>query len=823
MSVNHSGDQPQQDPPAEPSPAYEEFDARYISIISDAPGIGVRNDGRVDVDVGSSLNQRLSRLLRDYPRSSYQTDLVPLSSYPEEEQWTLKLNIVVQVIGSRGDVQPFVALGQELKLRGHRVRLATHDIFKSFIEAAGLEFFPVGGNPSELMAYMVKNPGLIPSIESLRAGDIQQKRKMVSEMLQKFWKSCIEPDGTTGDPFVADAIIANPPSFAHVHCAQALGVPLHMMFTMPWTKTKAFPHPLANLANHNGDPKMANSLSYHIMEALTWQGLGDLVNDWRELTLSLEPIPTTEGARLLETLRVPFSYCWSPTLVPRPSDWASNIDVCGFFFREPPDYTPPEDLKKFLSSGPKPVYIGFGSIVVDDPDRIMTIVLKAVETLGIRAIISKGWSELKGTDNPNVFYIGDCPHEWLFQQVVAVVHHGGAGTTACGLLYGRPTAIVPFFGDQPFWGEMLARSGAGPKPVPYASLTSRKLADAIAYCLTPEAAGAALSISDEMKEESGVKRAVQFFHANLPLPQMTCELFPDQPAAWAYKSKGKTVLLSKRAVSVLTERQKLDQKKLKLYQSRPIFIDPERWGPATAISAALLATFAQTANATAGVFTKPYEKYREINKALDELEEDRFDEIAIDRTAIRSKLESSEGTRSTTKALASASACSAGKALMTWSRGIFVDVPVAAAEGLRALPRAYDDVKPHDHVKGFKSGLSVAGEVFAQSVSGAVSDIVVFTYKGKKKEGPKGVAKGLAKGLFSIPTKTGAATIGLVAYPLQGLARSIHSATRTTTKKAIEEAKRAEGEWLRQRDGDGTMNFDYVVADFETLSGGVRR
>lgn len=121
--------------------------------------------------------------------------------------------------------------------------------------------------------------------------------------------------------------------------------------------------------------------------------------------------------------------------------------MCGFFFSDPPSYTPPPDLAEFLQSGPPPVYIGFGSIVVDDPQELINTVLAAVARAGVRAIVSKGWSELAGPPNPNVFYIGDCPHGWLFQHVAAVVHHGGAGTTACGLLNGRPTAIVPFFGE----------------------------------------------------------------------------------------------------------------------------------------------------------------------------------------------------------------------------------------------------------------------------------------------------------------------------------------------------------------------------------------
>jgi len=125
----------------------------------------------------------------------------------------------------------------------------------------------------------------------------------------------------------------------------------------------------------------------------------------------------------------------------------TRTDVCGFFFRDSPAYTPPPDLVAFLLAGPPPVYIGFGSIVIDNPEAMTTTILEAVRASGVRAIISRGWSNLGGPELPNVFYLGDCPHEWLFPHVAAVVHHGGAGTTACGLLHGKPTVIVPFFGE----------------------------------------------------------------------------------------------------------------------------------------------------------------------------------------------------------------------------------------------------------------------------------------------------------------------------------------------------------------------------------------
>jgi UDP:flavonoid glycosyltransferase YjiC (YdhE family) len=179
---------------------------------------------------------------------------------------------VIQIVGSRGDVQPFVALGAELQKCGHRVRIATHDVFAQFIRQSGLEFYPIGGDPAELMAYMVKNPALIPSMSSLLAGDIKKKRALIAEILHGCWRSCIDVDPVTQIPFVAEAIIANPPSFAHVHCAQALGIPLHLMFTMPWSATRAFAHPLANLQNVPQDRDWINRVSYDVVDWLSWQG-----------------------------------------------------------------------------------------------------------------------------------------------------------------------------------------------------------------------------------------------------------------------------------------------------------------------------------------------------------------------------------------------------------------------------------------------------------------------------------------------------------------------------------------------------------------------
>lgn len=136
-------------------------------------------------------------------------------------------------------------------------------------------FSVIAISPLTVPQYMVKNPSIIPTFNTLVSGDIARKRKMIYVMLNGCWESCVMPDATSGKPFVADAIIANPPSFAHVHCAQALGVPLHLMFTMPWNPTREFPHPLANMQNGQTDPQTANYLSYGLVDIMTWQGYVD--------------------------------------------------------------------------------------------------------------------------------------------------------------------------------------------------------------------------------------------------------------------------------------------------------------------------------------------------------------------------------------------------------------------------------------------------------------------------------------------------------------------------------------------------------------------
>ncbi|KAJ5278347.1 hypothetical protein N7524_004500 [Penicillium chrysogenum] len=780
----------------------------------------VQGDGRIDVNLESKIARTLAKVIDLQQEDIHNPPPDYIDPTKQATSCEFDLSIVIQIVGSRGDVQPFIALGNALQKHGHRVRIATHDVFADFVHESGLEFFPIGGDPAELMAFMVKNPGLIPQMKTLRAGEVQRKQAMVATMLDGCWRSCIEDDPVTNQPFVADAIIANPPSFAHVHCAQALGVPVHLMFTMPWSSTKAFPHPLANLNPSSMDPRTANWVSYGVVEWLTWQGLGDVINRWR-VSIDLEPVPATEGPSLAETLKIPYTYCWSPALVPKPRDWPGHIDVCGFFFRDPPSYSPPSELREFLQAGPLPVYIGFGSIVVDDPQKLIDTVVIAVVRAGVRAIISKGWSGLVGSANPNIYYIGDYPHEWLFQHVAAVVHHGGAGTTACGLLNGRPTAIVPFFGDQPFWGNMVARAGAGPKPIPFASLNFQTLTAAIQFCLTPEATEAARKLAIKMQTESGVTAAVESFHRNLPVDKMRCSLMPNQVAVWRYKKGKNSVTLSNAAVQILIEHQKIEEKRLQFHLANPIIIEHRRWDPITGMLAAATKTGSSMLGSTADMIYNPYKEYkrgRSPNTSARGLQAPALPGSSVSRESSSTRISSADGANSHNSrtpsvgpgseiqpeesrngllvagSMLGATMKGFGKFTGSYFKGVIVDIPHATAEGFRQVPRLYGETpKDYGGVQDWKSGAIVGGRNFVDGMTDGFTGLFTQPVNGAKEEGALGAVKGFAKGTAGLATKVPSAGLGLVAYPFQGISKSIEAAFRTQSRKAIVKARLKDG------------------------------
>ncbi|CAE6526300.1 unnamed protein product [Rhizoctonia solani] len=537
-------------------------------------------DGRFQV----SIDDHPGKLPKDYasPIDEPGVDLANFANAPP-------MNVNIMIVGSRGDVQPYLALGKQLRQHGHTVRLTTHETFRQSVKDAGLRFFNIGGNPHELMSYMVRNPGLMPGFESLTNGDITRKQMMVAEMLERCWRSCYEPDEAQegGRSFAADAIISNPPTFAHIHCAEALGIPLLMSFTMPWSPTTSFPHPLVNVRNSQAEQRMTNYLTYGLADAMTWQGLGHTINKFRRKRLGLPSLSVISGSGIIERCGVPWTYCMSPALVPKPHDWVNHIDVVGFYFLDlATKYTPPEALVTFLDAGEPPIYIGFGSIVVQDPVGMTKTILSAITQSGVRAVVSAGWGSLDSStlheaQNPNIFILGNVPHDWLFERVGAVVHHGGAGTAAIGLRCGKPTVVVPFFGDQ--------------------QLTTPALVDAIKSALSDETKAAARRVGELIRNEDGVKNGMDSFHKHLP-----CDLDPRKVATWY--SRSHKLRLSAFAAQVLAEKGLLDVNKLELHRPREYVTRVQPTNPISGTLGPTLGVVGDVMGGVGGLFTTRPEK-----------------------------------------------------------------------------------------------------------------------------------------------------------------------------------------------------------------------
>ncbi|CAM9491012.1 unnamed protein product [Chrysoparadoxa australica] len=449
------------------------------------------------------------------------------------------MSIVILVVGTRGDCQPFISLGRSLQRDRHRVRLATHACYEEDVKGAGLEFYPLGGDPHRLSRFMVETSGrLLPNLlNKAERESLPEKITMMESIIQSTYPACTacDPKDPEQRAFIADAIISNPVTYAHIHCAEALSAPLHIMFPQPWIPTASFPHPFAGMSYSSGGSR-ENWLSYHLVDYAMYLGVEPFINDLRVNQMGLDPIRRGDhGYALLNDNHVPFTKMWSPSLAPKAPEWGPHVDVVGNFFEaqgDAPVWEAPEPLLEFLEAGEPPIFIGFGSMVIEDTKSLVDIIAGAVKKAGTRVLIQSSWSELGGDNLPKtIFQLGPAPHAWLLPKMAAVVHHGGAGTCAAGLRAGLPTLICPFFGDQHYWGEMVLRAGCGPKPIPIKDMTVELLSKAFGDLRSEDMRAKASLMKQRFAEEDGVKGGKIAFYKNLPVEDMVCDvsLFCNKP------------------------------------------------------------------------------------------------------------------------------------------------------------------------------------------------------------------------------------------------------------------------------------------------------
>lgn len=547
------------------------------------------------------------------------------------------MNVLFMAVGTRGDVSPFLLMARKLQLRGHRVRLATHASYRSLVLANGLEFYPLAGDPQQLSDFMVRSQGCVVPLSAEFLREIPQHLVLLNEIVESCWDACIMPDPLAEGsnqpiaPFCAQAIIANPVAYGHTHCAEALNIPLHLMFPQPWIPTKAFPHPLSCLSYRN-HWSADNRLSYQLVDAMVWMTLQVPINLFRAKKLGLPPLPKNRKTAVARD--VPFVKMWSPQLVPKPKDWPEHVDIVGTFI----DHNrilisdPAENVLKVVrnnsgeelgkinddhtelrsetqqlvlnflhSAGPAEgnyssskeihpiLFIGFGSMMFDHPADLIRVLIEAVAVACPHAyvIVQSGWTALNQTQfqeiceeaekkaryirdthssanactyvnadtshifsspshsvhgdrheeattadgrseywtaNRNALLIGPCDHNWLFPYISAAIHHGGAGTTASALAAGKPAWILPFFGDQHFWGSMIRRQELGPDPCPVNLVTFSIAVRSITSLLSPQTLLKAKRMGDTVCQEDGANGAVNAFLRHLPVQNMMCQV-----------------------------------------------------------------------------------------------------------------------------------------------------------------------------------------------------------------------------------------------------------------------------------------------------------
>lgn len=420
------------------------------------------------------------------------------------------MRVALLTAGTRGDVQPFVALARRLIRAGHEVTLAAPVNMESLARAHGVPFAPIG---VDFQAFVASPEGRAMMANPLNAARLWRRTilPIVRATLDDAWAAARDVGGRG-----ADAIVYHPKIFGAVDMAEKLGARAHAFGLAPFiVPTTAFPSAL--VAQRSLGPWL-NRRSYAVTSGAMRMFAG-VLRAFRAEALGLPP-GMRHDAYAVRGVPVPVLHAYSEHLAPRAPDWPPSAHVTGFWFLDEDasgEPEPPAALRTFLESGAPPVYIGFGSIAGRDPRATTRAVLEAVRRSGVRAIIASGWGGLStdeiataGLRPDQMCAVGEVPHGWLLPRVAAVVHHGGAGTTGAGLRAGRPTVVCPFFGDQPFWGARVAAAGVGPPPIPQRRLTAERLAAALRAVAEDGAMRRrAAELGEAMRAEDGVGRAVE--------------------------------------------------------------------------------------------------------------------------------------------------------------------------------------------------------------------------------------------------------------------------------------------------------------------------
>lgn len=411
--------------------------------------------------------------------------------------------IVVVALGSRGDVEPYLALATALVRAGHDVALVGSAEFAGLAAEDGVRFV-AGGRSIRAALDAVDGTGGIAGRNPLIL--VQRLREVLRDVMIESLDATVE--ACAG----ARLVIASTLAVHAATAAEIAGVPRVVdAHLQPVATTREFPavtwpspRPLGDLAN----------LATHRLGNLGFRAI---------VTPAVSAIRDRHGLPRRQPKRPsgwPTLYGFSPAVIPVPRDWPASERVTGYWWPSlPPDWTPPAELDQFLRSGDKPVYIGFGSMPGPEPSEPLgEQLLAAVRVARLRAVVLAGSSGLGRADTTDeVFVTEPVPHEWLLPQTRVAVHHCGAGTTAAALRAGVPSVPVPHLGDQAFWAGRLRRLGAATQPVRRRNLDPRRLAAAMNAATRDEhLLQAARGLARVLQAEDGTANAVRALAPLLP-------------------------------------------------------------------------------------------------------------------------------------------------------------------------------------------------------------------------------------------------------------------------------------------------------------------
>jgi len=400
------------------------------------------------------------------------------------------VRVVALTFGTEGDMRPMVALCRGLRDAGIDTVLLGDRSAIDYAARYGVPMVALAGDMAGALRGSAK--GFLDN-----GGGVTSMAKALAEIARAsttaWMRATIEHAGD------ADGIVcAGLAIYVGLSCAEHLRIPVVGAGLQPMMPTREFPSPFIPPWQM---PGWANALSHRLVLAMMWRVFRASIDDARHDVARQPP-------RRAQFNGYPIVCGVSPALVAQPHDWPEQFLITGHWSL-PPDseWTPPPALADFLAEGEPPAYIGFGSMVGFDRDRFRDVVLEALA--GQRALLFSGWSGFgEGGLPPNVLPIGPTPHDWLLPRTSVVVHHGGAGTTHASARAGVPSVVVPFAGDQPFWGDRLRRVGVAPPAIPHAQLTAARLRDSLAAARGAPMVARARSVGARIAQENGVATAV---------------------------------------------------------------------------------------------------------------------------------------------------------------------------------------------------------------------------------------------------------------------------------------------------------------------------